>query len=129
MEHLWAELDEDRCPCKGGGWAEIDIDQFKHCPIHYIGQLHPQTRSLLLDEPARLAEEERRSVLKFRIEEVNDEITELQKKLKSAQAQLVSLQLELINKTPTLRMPAVLEAKEPEPMIEELPFEEFTLEF
>jgi hypothetical protein len=34
----WAEEDEDKCPCHGGGWALSDVDTWHKCPIHYRGQ-------------------------------------------------------------------------------------------
>jgi|SRR5579885_957063 len=104
---LWAELDEARCPCQGEGWAEIDTDTYRECPIHFVGQLHPQTRVLLLDEPARLAEEERRSQIRYRLDEAKKLVDGLQIQLRVAQKQVVELELELINKTPTKKMPAI----------------------
>jgi hypothetical protein len=126
MEGHWAELDDHLCPCKGGGWAEINSDIYKECPIHFIGQLHPQSRSLLLDDPNRLADEERRSQLRFRIQEAKDQIASHQKSIKEAQGQIVALELELINKTPTRKMEAV---QVTEPQVEVLDeYEDFLLE-
>lgn len=115
---FWAELDEKDCPCDGSGWAEF-VSQTEQCPIHYNGQLHPDSQALLLDEPDRLREEERKSNLKWRIGKVQATITELQTNLKEAQKTLVGLELELINKTPTVKMQAV-NPKDPELDVDEI---------
>lgn len=103
----WMEIDEDKCRCRGLGWAEVPSDKYIECPIHYEGQLHPDTRALLFDEPNRLAEEERKSRLHYQIREGRARITEFQKQIKLEQEKLVKLELELINRTPTVKaMPA-----------------------
>jgi hypothetical protein len=95
-------MDELECPCGGGGWAE-DKAGWAECPLHFEGQLHPESRILLLDDPARLEEENRKSILHFKIREKRGIILELQKSLKAQQEAILKLELELINKTPTVR--------------------------
>lgn len=115
----WAQLDENQCPCKGTGWAEVDNGIWKECRIHFEGQIHPDTRTLLLDEPARLAEEERKSRLRFSIEQTRARISELQIQLKEEQSRLLKLDLELVNRTSTVRaMPAVKIIPEPPSALE-----------
>lgn len=115
----WAELDENRCACHGCGWAEVSKDEWVECPIHFEGQLHPDTQALLFDEPDRLAEEERKARLRFQIKESQSKINEAQQLLHSQQAKLKQLELELINRTPTVRaMQAVVPPplpREPQP--------------
>lgn len=104
----WAQLDENQCPCKGTGWAEVDNGVWKECRIHFEGQVHPETRALLLDEPERLAEEERRSGIRFQIKQLRDTNYDLHEQIKKNKAKEAALELELINRTPTVRaMPAV----------------------
>jgi hypothetical protein len=104
----WANLDDQRCPCSGSGWAEVDLGVWKECPIHYEGQLHPESRVLLLDEPNRLAEEERKSGIKFQIKQLRDQNYDLHLQIKNNQAKMAALELDLINRTPTVRaMPAI----------------------
>lgn len=108
MNTEWAHMDKSKCPCRGNGWAEVDLDVWKECTIHFEGQLHPQTKRLLLDEPIRMQEEERKSILKFKIREKRSLIQDYQKKVKEEQALILKMELELINKTPTVRaIPAV----------------------
>ena len=110
-------MDENRCRCQGTGWAEVSQDRYAECPIHYEGQLHPDTQALLLDEPNRLAEEERKSRLQYHIRESRIKIDIFQKQLKTEQEKLVKLELELINRTPTVKaMPAI----QYEPIVEEI---------
>lgn len=103
MDDHWCHLDEAQCPCGGNGWAEVDRENWKECPIHYEGQLHPETRVLLFDEPDRLAEEERKSRLKYHIKNTREQIKELQGALRNQQQRLVELELELINRTATVK--------------------------
>ena len=110
----WAELDEHRCACQGLGWAETGRDKYVECPVHYEGQLHPDTQALLLDEPARMAAEERKARLHYQIREARTKVTSFQGQIKIEQTKLAQLELELINRTPTVRamqavVPAVLE--------------------
>jgi hypothetical protein len=103
----WVELDEHNCRCHGYGWAEFSNDVWKECPIHYEGQLHPDTRALLIDDPQRLAEEARKSYLQYNLKEVRARVINLQIQLRTEQERLVTLELELINRTPTVKaMPA-----------------------
>jgi hypothetical protein len=115
----WAELDDDKCACHGTGWVNINADKTVECPIHFVGQLHPETQALLYDEPNRLAEEERKARLRFLIRETRNEVVELQTKLKAKQENLVKLELELINRTPTVRAIQVVVPVEPETMEED----------
>lgn len=112
---MWAELDDIDCPCLGSGWADIIPDEWQECPIHFHGQLHPQSRLLLLDEPKKLAHEERRALLNYQIQQSKNKIQEMQNQLKREQGKLFKLELELVNKTPTIRaFPAVHEDDYPE---------------
>lgn len=104
----WFHMDETKCACLGQGWAQVDNQLWKECPVHFEGQLHPETRVLLLDEPERLVEEERKSRLRFQIDDAKEHITKFQSLLKEQQTRLVKLELELINRTETVRgMPAI----------------------
>lgn len=107
VQHIWAELEEEHCPCQGTGWAQMVDESWETCFIHYRGQLHPESKMLLLDDKARLQEEERRSHLRWKIEKTREKIATLTAQLKQEQAALVKYELELINKTPTVRMPAI----------------------
>lgn len=110
---FWAEIEEDYCPCKGTGWGEIG-EEWQECPMHFHGQLHPESRLLLLDEPIRLREEERKSQLLWNIAKVKEEINEATAALKKHYANLRKWELELTNRTPTLKVEALrlpLEAK------------------
>lgn|SRR6185369_3426019 len=102
---IWAELDEETCPCSGSGWCMRE--EWEQCFLHYCGQLHPMSRELLLDDPKQLREEERKSQVRWQIEQVKESITQLQVQLRQEQYQVQMLELELINRTPTVRMPAV----------------------
>ena len=112
-DKFWAELDEDRCPCYGSGWAQTDLACWKECPIHNQGQLHPESRELLLDDPVALKEEERKSFLQFKINSCRETIAIANDEIKKQQKLLAQLELELINRTPTIKMVAV---KPPPPL-------------
>lgn len=103
---FWFEMDEIHCPCMGDGWANIN-DEWEECPVHHNGQLHPQSRSLLQDDPVALLESERISILNWKIGRVRGEIIDHQEKLKAAQHKLFLLELECINKTPTTKIEAI----------------------
>jgi hypothetical protein len=106
MDDIIYELDEDDCPCRGFGWTEHGLS-WKECPLHFEGQLHPESKQLLLDDLNQLHEEERKSMLRWKIEQVRRNIGTIQHTLRQEQAKLVKLELELINRTPTIKMPAV----------------------
>jgi hypothetical protein len=106
-ENFWAELDEEKCPCQGTGWAEA-IHEMVQCPLHFKGQLHPETQALLFDEPKRLKEEERKSLISFQIEKTKEKIAELEAELRQQRYQLHMLELDLINRTPTVKMKVVI---------------------
>lgn len=104
----WYELDEQDCPCEGRGWAVIGND-WQECPLHFEGQLHPESKELLLDDLKQLQAEERKSILRWKIKKCREQITAIQQNLRDEQTKLVGLELELINRTPTVRaMPAVI---------------------
>jgi hypothetical protein len=106
---FWAELEENDCPCSGIGWANFD-DIWEECPIHFTGQLHPLSRDLLMDEPRKLKEEERKSHLKWKIRESQKKIKDLQSSLKREQNNVSKWEVELINNTKTRNMmPAVID--------------------
>ena len=108
MEEVIFELDEETCPCRGLGWAEVG-QSWQECPIHFEGQLHPESKQLLLDDLRLLQEEERKSILRWKIKLCKANITELQGALRKQQTHLVQMELELINRTPTVKaMPAVV---------------------
>jgi hypothetical protein len=108
----WAELDEHICACRGTGWAERGGGHLVECPIHFQGQLHPETKALLFDEPDRMSEEERKSGLRFQIRETQAKIAHHQGQLKIEQAKLVKLELELINRTPTVKAMTAVKPEE-----------------
>ena len=39
----WANPDANRCRCRGSGWALSEVDTWHECPIHYKGQIHPES--------------------------------------------------------------------------------------
>lgn len=105
----WAELDDDKCACHGCGWVETSQDKWMECPIHFNGQIHPNSKALLLDEPDRLADETRKSYLRYQIRESQNKIDDAQSALQREQQKLKQLELELINRTPTVKsMKAVI---------------------
>jgi hypothetical protein len=95
------------------------VDLWKNCPIHFEGQIHPQTRALLLDDPALLKEEERKCRIKFQILEKKQYIADMERLAKEGQIALFKLELELINRTVTVRsMPAIRPEHLTEPEVE-----------
>jgi hypothetical protein len=113
---VWANLEEAHCPCQGTGWAQMEDESWENCFLHFEGQLHPESKLLLLDDAKKLKEEERRSHLRWKIQKARSSIQELNSKLKNEQAMLVAHELELINKTPTIKMAVVI----PEELVLEL---------
>lgn len=101
----WVDMDENKCPCKGKGWAFRDV--WVECPVHFVGQLHPQSRDLLLDDPFVLKEEERKSHLKWRISIHQVELDDVNARAAKLKNQIRLLESELISKTATTRMAAV----------------------
>jgi len=100
------EMDCENSRCLG--WIELSTGSWAQCSIHYEGQLHPDTLALLFDEPAKLREEERKSALRFQVRQTRTLIASLQMQIKLEQQNLCRMELELINKTPTIKaMPAV----------------------
>lgn len=63
----------------------------------------PAKQLLQLDEPFKSAEEGRRARLQFQIDEAREMIKVMQAQLKLEQKNLLNLELELINKTPTVQ--------------------------
>jgi hypothetical protein len=109
----------EECACDETGWDNLD-GTWKECPLHFVGQLHPETRDLLLDEPGRLAEEEKKSRLQYKIKLCQTGINKLQLKLKTEQERLHKMELELVNRTVTVRgMPAVTLGIKEEDLIED----------
>lgn len=105
---FWAELDEEICPCSDTGWADIN-NNWEQCPVHFDGQLHPESVALLMDDPKRMEEEERKSKLRYKIAKERLAISELSAQLRKHQEEIVRLDLELVNRTPTVRyLPAVI---------------------
>lgn len=105
------------CP----GWIARK-GSLEKCKLHYCGQLHPETRNLLLDEPDKLAEEERRSILHFKVDQQKKVVAEKRFELQAEEDLLSKMELELIKRTPTVRlMPAV----KPNPEIEILKVEDY----
>lgn len=113
MEKFWAELDEEICPCKGSGWRELADNLYQECPIHYAGQMLPPDRLEFIGDPKRLAEEERKSILKWQINNIALAIQKQENILLSLKSKYKLLQSELINKTPTLRMSSVVQETSP----------------
>lgn len=106
--NLVFELEDLECSCLGNGWAQSDQGEWVECPCHFEGQLHPESRVLLLDQPDRLNEEDRKSRIKYKIAQEQQLMSELEFRLKEAKRNIALLELELINRTPTVRgMPAV----------------------
>lgn len=97
------------CPCQETGWTRTCQDEWVECNIHYTGQLHPESRILLLDSPDLLNQEDRKSVLKWKMKIAQNKIIDLNKSLQETKTELFNLELEFINKTPTRKMPAVLD--------------------
>jgi hypothetical protein len=120
MRNDWAQLDESECPCEGKGWGQVDLNEWRECPIHFVGQLHPETCSLLLDEPNRLDEEKRRALLRYEIRAGQAAVRELQKQIKVEQDRLLKLELELVNKTPTVRAMAAVTADPKVEVVDEI---------
>lgn len=103
-------FDDIQCsdtPCLGTGWVKVMDDTWEECGVHYHGQLHPLSRQLLLDDPKLLNEEEICSHLRWKIKMNQKRVTELAMRLNEEQAELSKYELELVKRTPTLKMPAV----------------------
>lgn len=101
---MWCHLDEKQCPCQGVGWHKLK--EWEKCFVHYRGQLHPESRQLLLDDSS-LKEEERKSYLAWLISSKKEEAEFHLKKLNELQLEVAILEKELINKTPTIKMKAI----------------------
>lgn len=39
----WAEINPSKCPCRGTGWFNSDLDTLHQCPVHGGGVPHPET--------------------------------------------------------------------------------------
>lgn len=110
----------DICSCDKTGWLLQLNGEWKECPTHFQGQLHPDTQTLLLDDIKNLEEEERKGHLKWLIKNQRQHIANLSQKLREAQMQLTQMELELINKTATIKLEAV---KIPPEAVVEIPIE------
>lgn len=97
------DLEIHSCKCLGKGWVSID-DDWIECPVHFAGQIHPDSYNLLVDDPKKLAEEQKRQELLFKIKSSNNRIEHLFKEIKAEKAYLNKLEYELVNKTPTIEM-------------------------
>lgn len=40
----WMDEDPAVCRCHGSGWAVSPVDTWHTCPIHYAGQMDPESR-------------------------------------------------------------------------------------
>lgn len=108
MVNNWSQTDSKSCPCGGSGWAQMNSMGWQECSIHFFGQIHPETYRLLLDEPSRLEEEKRRASLMFEIRVSRELLEKLKHETKLEQENLLKLERDLVNKTPTIRaIPAV----------------------
>ena len=38
----WAEINPSVCPCQGDGWMLSGYDTWHKCPVHNVGQTHPE---------------------------------------------------------------------------------------
>ena len=45
----WATANAEDCPCHDG-WALSEVDTWHKCPVHFAGQLHPETCESFEDE-------------------------------------------------------------------------------
>lgn len=102
---LWSEIKEF-CPCLGEGWSSTK-DSYTECPVHYNGQLHPESVLLLLDDPFKLEEEQRKSSLRWNVSQAKLKKLSLLKEIQVLDLNIIKWELEIINKTPTLKMPAM----------------------
>ncbi len=94
------------CECHKEGWRQTN-GEWEKCSLHYRGQLHPESRILLLDEPARLREEVRLCKLRWKVEQSKDKIDKLVAQLLAERNNLLKLELELTNRTPTIKVEMV----------------------
>lgn len=101
-----SEVDEEYqeiCLCMDGGWIQTQSN-WVTCEDHYNGQLHPESVVLLLDEPLKLKEEERLSQLRWKISKSQEQINRLTINLRLEYAKLRQLEIELSNKSPTVKV-------------------------
>lgn len=95
------------CPCQGMGWYFYD-DACSPCKEHFCGQLHPETRTLLLDDSRTLKEEERKSVLRWKIAQKKKELQSLKDKEKETESEIDSLEMQLFASAPTMKIGKVV---------------------
>jgi hypothetical protein len=93
----------DCCPCQGLGWVLFGED-YSPCRIHFCGQIHPQVRSLLLDDLPTLREEERKSKIYWEIKEKRKQLALLLLQSKSLQLEINNLENNLYVATPTTKI-------------------------
>lgn len=98
-------LDDSKCACKGSGW--VYTNSWHHCLIHYEGNLHPESKDLIVGDIEKLYEAERLSVLRFKIKRSRDKVLELEKEINNQNFLITKYELELVNRTPTIQMRAV----------------------
>ena len=106
MSPFWAELEDKDCPCQGTGWGYLQFN-WEECPIHYEGQLHPDTKALIMDDSILLEKEIKRAYLTWKFNQARDKVKQLRKMLDQAESDSLQLELELVNKTTTRKMSAV----------------------
>lgn len=91
------------CACQGMGWIFVD-NKCQACKEHFCGQLHPNSKSLLLDDMPALREEERKSRLRWRIAQERNTLAALLIKVKGSKLKIDTLETELYTATPTTKM-------------------------
>lgn len=96
-------FDQETCLCLNGGWIQTPTNWI-NCKEHYNGQLHPESVVLLLDEPLKLKEEERLSIIKWKIKKSQERVARLTMELRIEYASLRVLEVELSNKSPTIKV-------------------------
>jgi hypothetical protein len=93
----------DCCPCQGLGWVLFGED-CAPCRIHFCGQLHPQVKSLLLDDMPSLREEERKAKIYWQLNEKRKQLTLLRLQSKELQREINELENNLYVATPTTKV-------------------------
>lgn len=91
------------CACQGMGWF-VEEDECRPCEAHFCGQLHPFSRSLLLDDLSSLKEEERKSKLRWQIAQKQKRILDIKSELIRLGSEISDLENKLYTATPTTKM-------------------------
>jgi len=100
------QLDESKCICQGEGWAMFE-DSLEECPIHFDGQLHPDSKALLLDDIINLREEERKSKIIWKIKQNLKNISCLEKEITALKSENIKLYNDMLHKATTVKMKAI----------------------